>query len=216
MKLLCGSDFHGKMPEGAKDVVDSEKPAALLYAGDMAPHGWDDGSLEELAEALTSLDIPVYAVEGNIDDPKFLKLLDSANESFHFLSMSKAEIGGYTIVGLPDSFGPATMGISVILSSVYKEALRGCDPTKTIILAHVPPKNTKADLATEWGYDEHAGDEGLRAVIDEFQPLLVICGHIEEARGLDKAGKTIILNTARTLSVIELKEGKKPKIRFLE
>jgi Icc-related predicted phosphoesterase len=42
--------------------------------------------------------------------------------------------------------------------------------------------------------DEHAGDESLRKIIEKFQPLLVVCGHIHEAAGLERFAGTWCLN----------------------
>ncbi|MBI4017600.1 MAG: metallophosphoesterase family protein [Candidatus Aenigmarchaeota archaeon] len=219
MKLLCGSDFHGTMPKKIKEVISKEKPVAMLYAGDMPPHPWDDGTLEDVTEGLASLEVPVYAVAGNMDDPEYLKLLDISNPSFNYLGMQKVEIDGFTLVGFTDYSMPLPFAFKNLMTEVFEKfenALKGCDPMKTIIVNHVPPKDTKVDFATAWGFDEHAGDDALRAVIEKFQPLLVVCGHIHEAKGTDKIGRTLILNTATTLSVVELEAGTEPTITFYD
>ncbi|QQG39720.1 MAG: metallophosphoesterase [Candidatus Aenigmatarchaeota archaeon] len=215
MKLLCGSDFHGTLPKSLEKVVKKEKPAAFLYAGDMIPHPWEDGSAEDVAEGIANLGVPAYVVAGNFDDPEFLKIVALASPAFHLLGMEKVELNGYTIVGLMDLSLPLVYAFRHLRSDVLKSVLKGCKPERTIIVNHIPPYKTKADFATAWGFDEDAGDEGLRKIVDDFQPLLIVCGHIHEAKGIYKVGKTTILNTATALSVVELKDGE-AKVKFVK
>lgn len=216
MKLVCGSDFHGTLPKKLAALVKKEKPAAFIYAGDMPPHPWEGGATENVAQGLLELDVPVYAVAGNMDEPEFLKLLDISNPNFNYLGMDKVELGGYTIVGFTDYSMPIAFQFKSLMKEVFEGILKGCKPEKTIIVNHVPPHDTKVDFATAWGFEEHAGDETLREIVERIQPLLVVCGHIHEAKGTDKIGKTLILNTATAVSVVDLEEGKEPKVRFVD
>ena len=70
---------------------------------------------------------------------------------------------------------------------------------KTILLTHLPPKNTKIDRAHGMIL---AGSKAVRGAIEKNQPILHLCGHIHEASGEDKIGKTISINIGA------VKEGK--------
>jgi hypothetical protein len=59
------------------------------------------------------------------------------------------------------------------------------------LVSHVPPKNTSIDL-TRSGV--HVGSTAVRDFIEAFHPILVVCGHVHEARGTDEIGGTIIVN----------------------
>ena len=60
-----------------------------------------------------------------------------------------------------------------------------------IFVTHSPPVKTKLDKIF-WG--GHVGSKVVRNFIEKFQPDLVICGHIHEARGVDTIGKTLVIN----------------------
>jgi len=67
---------------------------------------------------------------------------------------------------------------------------------------HVPPYGYALDLAPK--LDEnlvmaaeekiHAGSLGAKKVIEKYQPLLGLHGHIHESRGAQKAGRTLLIN----------------------
>lgn len=60
-----------------------------------------------------------------------------------------------------------------------------------VVLSHVPPRDCKLDRTF---LGRHVGSQALRRFIDRVQPDLVVCGHIHEGRGLDRIGRTWILN----------------------
>lgn len=80
------------------------------------------------------------------------------------------------------------------------------DPSQLITVIHVPPYNTKIDLAPALTKDlkyvtkggtvlmEHVGSTAVRKIIEKHQPLLGLHGHIHESRGFDKIGKTMVFN----------------------
>ena len=67
---------------------------------------------------------------------------------------------------------------------------------------HVPPHGYALDLAPK--LDEnlvmaaeekiHAGSTSVKYLIEKYQPLLGLHGHIHESRGAQKAGRTLLLN----------------------
>lgn len=67
---------------------------------------------------------------------------------------------------------------------------------------HVPPYGYSLDLCPKldenltMAADEkiHAGSLGAKAVIEQYQPLLGLHGHIHESRGAQKAGRTLLIN----------------------
>jgi uncharacterized protein len=80
------------------------------------------------------------------------------------------------------------------------------DPSRSVFNLHVPPIRTAIDTAPV--IDENlspvipggsmlmgpAGSEAVRAVIEKYQPLIALHGHIHESRGTSKIGKTVCIN----------------------
>ena len=79
--------------------------------------------------------------------------------------------------------------------------------TTAIFNIHVPPYGTHIDLAPKLdenlkpiltpggGYEmDHVGSVAVREAIEKYQPMLGLHGHVHEARGVDKIGRTICIN----------------------
>ena len=77
------------------------------------------------------------------------------------------------------------------IHETLQRAVKNCEETKLVLVSHAPPKNTSVDLTRSGG---HAGSSAVRKFIETAQPILAICGHIHEARGTDRIGRTLILN----------------------
>jgi len=82
---------------------------------------------------------------------------------------------------------------------------------------HAPPFNTHLDLApkldknlkpvTRFGnpVSVHVGSVAVREVIEKYQPLLGLHGHIHESGGLDHIGRTLCLNPGSEYQSVLLK-----------
>jgi Icc-related predicted phosphoesterase len=88
---------------------------------------------------------------------------------------------------------------------------------KLIFISHVPPYNTKIDIihakkAHKKVKGKHYGSKLFKRLLQKYQPVLSISGHIEESKGKDKIGKTIILNAGSShhgdYVLIDLDENK--------
>ncbi|ABP95048.1 MULTISPECIES: metallophosphoesterase [Metallosphaera] len=69
------------------------------------------------------------------------------------------------------------------------------NPKETVLNVHVPPFNTKLDLAVnERKERSHVGSRSVHDLIQKYQPLVGLHGHIHESPGVDKIGETKIAN----------------------
>jgi uncharacterized protein len=62
-----------------------------------------------------------------------------------------------------------------------------------IIVSHGPPLNCLD--RTKFG--QHIGSPALQKHVLEFQPKLVVCGHVHEAAGVQALGQSMVVNSAR-------------------
>ncbi len=91
---------------------------------------------------------------------------------------------------------------------------------ENIVLSHAPPYKTKLDKIENPDNEEHGshvGDDILKSVIEMYQPLLNVCGHMHEHQGKCKVGKTLVVNSGfgkeGEFALIDVK-GKKVKVEF--
>jgi Icc-related predicted phosphoesterase len=80
------------------------------------------------------------------------------------------------------------------------------DPASAILNLHVPPYDSGLDIASEITEDlvlvtrggqpveAPVGSHAVRQIIEEYQPLLALHGHIHESRGATRIGRTLCVN----------------------
>jgi uncharacterized protein len=80
------------------------------------------------------------------------------------------------------------------------------DPSRSVFNLHVPPKGTALDQAPELDPTlkpvvrggsismTSAGSTAVRELIERYQPLVALHGHIHESRGITKLGRTVCIN----------------------
>lgn len=169
-------------------------------------HRW----VEYAERRLGGRGIPIYFAPGNDDDPS----VDAAFEG------SSVFVNGEREVIELDDFEMISSGwsnptpwktprecsedeLAARLRSLV-ERLR--DPARAIFNFHVPPHGTPLDLCPQLDEDfrvvtvmgnpvqMHAGSTSVRSVIEEYQPLVSLHGHIHESRNAVKLGRTFAVN----------------------
>jgi len=104
-------------------------------------------------------------------------------------------------------------------------------PERTIFSLHCPPHNTGLDQAPQLTADMSLKDAGratipvgstaVSAVIEQYQPALSLHGHIHEARGTHRLGRTLCINPGSSyeqgqlLGVVVDIDGKKKVKNFV-
>jgi len=107
------------------------------------------------------------------------------------------------------------------------------DPTTAICNFHIPPYDSTLDMCAKldtsvyppqpkMGEVISAGSTAVRQIVEKYQPLLVLCGHIHESRGAIKLGRTLCVNPGSEYSegvlravVVELQDGGVKSHRFI-
>ncbi|HTX61546.1 MAG TPA: metallophosphoesterase, partial [Methanobacterium sp.] len=143
---------------------------------------------------ISSFNIPVLAIPGNCD-PETIhsKIENSRAVNIHGKTITIKDIG---ICGFGGS-NPTPFDTPLEFEEVqiYEEAsklVKDISRDKiSLLVTHAPPYGTKTDLLPS---GKHAGSTSIRKLIEEYQPMLNICGHIHESRGMDKIGRTKIVN----------------------
>ncbi len=185
MKFLVVADIHGDIEKLYRTIAHlDEKPDAVLVAGDFTPFGPAELVSKELS-ALRRVSKHVFAVPGNEDDEEARRKMKKVN-----IHGKKVKFKGAEIIGFEGATWLETdSGVMMQYEPLHEKFkdVKG----RTIVLTHVPPFDTKLDKL--WT-GRHVGSTFLRSIVDDYQPDLVVSGHIHESGGIDKIGRTTLLN----------------------
>lgn len=177
---------------------------------------------EHAIAALNRVPVPVFTVVGNLDyidytdvfDPKprpkkrrwgwyeqdFFQSIVNKYTNISRFDYDSFTFGEYVFIG---GYGQTFPG--KIQSKNYKRYKKKLDimfkrfkGKKIIFVSHNVPYNTKLDKIGVHAHKavrgKHYGSKLIRRVIDRWQPIVHVGGHIHEGRGQQKLGKTVCVN----------------------
>ena len=227
-----------------KDVelweVIGKKKYKKLVMGDLR-----DG--ESALRKLNTLPIPVFTVIGNIDYTRtkpdtidvdwnkkwkwdlqdfFSKIIKKYPNIKRF-DYNYLKFGEFVFIG---AYGGTNRGKVTskafrkhrkILNKLFKKFRKENKLRKVIFVSHNVPFNTKLDKASMGAHPivrgKHIGSKLIRRIIQSYQPVLHIGRHMHEAKGIDKIGKTICINSGAAhegqAAIIKLPENDKEKLK---
>ena len=191
LRILAAGDLHGSQ-RGADWLYRQAaalQPDLVLFLGDFVTGGPLAFCVEVLRE-LRMLEAPCFVIPGNWDPREVTVHMDEqAYDGLRNLHKASAYVGGYHFAGLGGSI-PTPGGKSPLESpdDGFAEPLAARLPADVWVL-HNPLRDYR-DSATAGG---NVGSTSLRALYDEqavdgTAPLLVVSGHIHEARGIERGG----------------------------
>ncbi|ADG12865.1 metallophosphoesterase [Methanocaldococcus infernus ME] len=185
MNIYGITDLHGRFPSRIREMRD--KIDVLIVSGDITHFGEGLEVIEKLAELSDYME--VLCVPGNCDN---LEVVDLLEEYKLNVDGRVKKIENYNFVGIGGSNEtPFNTPLEFSEEDLYDKGKKLCKGLKNIILiTHAPPYGTMLDLVGE----KHVGSKAIRKIIEEENVIFNACGHIHECRGIDKIGKTIIVN----------------------
>ncbi len=191
---MVGTDFHGSEEafRGFASKAEETNAEILVICGDITHFG----SLQEarsLLSLLSGLRLPIYFVPGNCDPPSLATIEVEGASCIHGSYESYNDVTFFGLGGGPISpfSTPFEMTEEEIADFLTSKAKRSLASRISILVSHTPPKDTKLDRIYSGA---NVGSEYVRKFIEERKPSAVFCGHIHEARGVDKIGETILMN----------------------
>ena len=191
--LLALGDIHGRI--GWTPALESAATAAaaIVITGDLTQFGGPHDA-DRVLEELSGFPGPVYAIAGNCDSPGIEAHLQLLGVSLHGqgrmvgdrIGLCGVSGSNTTSFGTPLEYSDAELEHALYCgwASIRTAPLR-------IVVHHAPPWDTTVDLT---GGGRHVGVKGLRTFCEQESPELVLCGHIHEARGIDRIGRTLVVN----------------------
>ncbi len=192
MKILAVGDVHGNY-KTIIEYLKNNKVDLVIITGDITQFGPAELG-EEILNEISSFDTPVLAIPGNCDPESIhSKIENSKAVNIHGRSLIIKDIGICGFGGSnPTPFNTPLEFEEVQIYDEASKVIKGISKKKiSLFITHAPPYGTKADLLPS---GEHAGSTSIRKIIEKYQPTLNVCGHIHESVGVDKIGKTKIVN----------------------
>lgn len=185
-------DIHQRI-EAVERIDGVGLAAAVLLSGDLT----NIGTREEAARivsAVSAMNPRVLAQIGNMDTPAVDRVLTERGINVHARVRDLGGGVGLAAVGYstPTPFGtPSEVDEARICQwthDVLEEAGRF---EQVILMVHTPPRGEVVDRLPS---GVHVGSPGVRALIEKYQPCVVVTGHIHEAAGEERIGRSHVLN----------------------
>ena len=213
-ELVSAIRFNGMYPWLA-----SAEEIARLREDDAARHAlFEETLLAELRswveladERMEAYGIDVYVMPGN-DDPWSCDAVLEEAKHVQACDGRLVRVGPHEMVSCgyanPTPWHtPRELDEDALYALVKELADQLEDPSTAIFNLHVPPYDSGLDTANEMNpdltlryvggqpYPIPVGSHAVRQLIEEFQPLLALHGHIHESRGEARIGRTLSINT---------------------
>jgi hypothetical protein len=191
MRIICITDLHGD-PGSLDRILSDAGPAdAVLLGGDITSFGTPNAA-EFLVRRAMQHGAQVLAVAGNCDSAEIDERLAGLGVSLFGRGVMLQGVGFYGVSAMPP-WTSTMYELSEDEIAAALEAGRGQLPQRQreVILSHTPPRGTLLDRTRR---GQHVGSVAVRQFVEQFQPALLLCGHIHEARGIDQLGATTIVN----------------------
>jgi Icc-related predicted phosphoesterase len=150
------------------------------------------GRWEKPVEKIISFGKPVLFVFGNADSPSLLNKLSKEKGNFISLHGKLLRFNSLNFVGIGDYIRPDREKTGKEIPEFERkidELLKKTKARRTVILSHYPPYGIMDEVN-----GIHRGLRFLSYLIRKHKPLLFVCGHIHEKRGIVRKGNTYIVN----------------------
>lgn len=218
--ILCVGDVCGTPDELREAGIEARGTDKEWYEilGEERAKEIPEESLEQgrkVLEWLNSLGAPVLIVPGNADwtgeltdweeleGNKYQEMV-AEYDNVTDLNFRREELDGYLFIGYGPCPGPEKEPVLSEnverLGELFEKA-----SGEVIFLSHNVPHNTPLD-ETEQG--EHYGSKVVRQIVEDYQPVLSVAGHMHESQGNHEIGNTLCINTGLDTCVeIEIEDG---------
>ena len=193
LRILAAGDLHGSL-DIAKRLAKKgkrEKVDLVILAGDIYGYGvGKPGILKPFKDAGQR----VVFVPGNCDFDDEHEMLKRDAKSIHNYYVTYKDVG---IAGIGSPNWKLSLDDGDLAE--IKRNFERMKPAKRILVSHLHPAGTKAELSGI------PGEEILRKAALEFKPDLLIFAHIHETEGIeDKIGRTRAVQVGRRGKILEI------------
>jgi len=214
MKILGLGDPHGRLPPNLKFIIHKNRPDIIICTGDFGevkrnPDGTgnvNSRNLPKIIKELSSYGLPVLVLKGNMYLSRKTKKIftDEINKykNIHYKDTGKLNIRSeiflffdmiyeeYLLPGIIPKNKTIRKKMRLNLRRGKKLYKMLGENKNSILITHNPPYGYLDKIQS----GKHVGSKIILNAIKKYQPKLVLCGHIHEAKGKAKIRKTEVYN----------------------
>lgn len=214
MKILALGDPHGKLPKNLDFVVKKNNIEVIVCVGEVFPikrdndnQGWADFRTgENILSKICTYKIPTIIFKGNMflsgEGVRYfrdlVKKYKKKYKNLQYKRIGKLRIDGVNFILFDMIYEEHS---HKFLSKYFTDKIKNNEREKRlnkllnelenpIVLSHAPPYGVLDKTKS----GKHVGSKILLKAIKKHEPKLVLCGHIHEAKGKAKIGKTQVIN----------------------
>ncbi|WP_299978882.1 metallophosphoesterase [Desulfobacula sp.] len=189
MRIYAVADIHGRAEkiERIKGVISRENPDILVIAGDITNYFAPLKTLDRLKD----ITIPILTVRGNSDLKRVEGLLQD-QKNITLLNHAPVAYQDARFLGLNGTIPLPFLSKICFRETQRLDRLKHSITPETILVVHPPPR----DVCDKVGNRFSAGSFGLRRLIENHPPLMVLCGHIHEQAGYQFFKNILVVNCA--------------------
>jgi Icc-related predicted phosphoesterase len=192
-------EHHRNDPKAREELFETVMLSELKRWVDLA-----DAKAEETG-------VSIYGIAGNDDSWECDRVLGSGKH-FQLAEDRVVRVGPHEMIACSYSSptpwkSPRELDEESLYQHFRSLAEQVESPETAIFMLHVPPYNSGLDQAREVNYEDltvvirsgqpneiPVGSTAVRQIIEEYQPLLALHGHIHESRGVTTIGRTTCIN----------------------
>jgi Icc-related predicted phosphoesterase len=190
MKIIAFADVHDNFRRVTNALRGAARVDVAIIAGDITTGGGPD-QVEQAIASWRPLVPQLFAVAGNMDSPLIDQALQRLGVSLNGCCQRIGAVAFFGCSAAPVSIGtPYEILESEIAARIERGYAQAQGASRTVFVPHAPPFGA---VDRTWS-GAQVGSWAVREFIERAQPTLVICGHIHEARGQARLGRSQVVN----------------------
>jgi hypothetical protein len=192
VRLVCFGDIHMALRAVERMAPVLRGADVAILTGDITNFG-DPPDAFAVVEAVRAHCPTVWAVTGNLDMAWVIDAFREAGISLHGEGRRLGDLGVFGCGGsnVTPMDTPTELEEDELAAVLERAHAAVADAPRRLMICHTPPFDTCLDRLMN---GTPVGSPAVRAFIETRAPDVAVVGHIHEGRGVERIGRTLVLN----------------------